>query len=600
MVHQTIIDVFQKNVEKLGQQPFIYHKQKAENSYTSVSWQQLSEMTREFAAGMIKIGMEPGDRLAMILFNCLEWIVADLGTFQAGGVDIPVYHTNTADQCIFIVNDAECKFVMVEDLVQLEKLVEKKSEIKHVEKIILVKGNIPKKQKDWVISYADLMGLGKRHQQELDGEISIVKKGITIDQMATIVYTSGTTGPPKGCMVSHENIVKVLGAIDEMHEIDAETNRSLLVLPLSHFYPRVSGYYFNLFKGIPLALGESIDTLAANLAEVRPTYFCCVPRILEKVYAKIQNTTEKGSVIQKAIFNWAMNVGKAKMRQQQTIGQRLSLGLSFQSLIADRLVFKKIRGRLGGELSFVVSAGAPLLAEVGEFVYCLGIKVIEFYGLSESLGGTMTTLDVCRYGTVGKPMPGFDVKLADDGEILIHGNNFMGYYNNPEKTNEVLKEGWCYTEDIGLFDDEGFLKVIDRKKDLIITSGGKNIAPQNLENTVISQISLVSNAMVYGDMKNYLTILLTLDPEAVKEFAEDRGLTTNNYEEILQSTEVNGYVQEQLNTVNSCLAKFETLKKFVILPREFSMEDGEITPTLKLKRKIVKNKFKHLMEALYQ
>jgi long-chain acyl-CoA synthetase len=444
------------------------------------------------------------------------------------------------------------------------------------------------------------MDLGNRHRQKLDSEITARKNSITTEKMATIVYTSGTTGPPKGCMISHENIVKVLASIDEMHNIDADTNLSLLVLPLSHFYPRVSGYYFNLFKGIPLALAESIDTFAENLVELKPTYFCCVPRILEKVYARIHNATEKGTAIQRMIFNWAMRVGRTKMQQEQTAGRQISLGLSFQSLIADRLVFKKIRDRLGGRLSFVVSAGAPLLAEVGEFVYCLGIKVIEFYGLSESLGGTMTTLDVCRYGTVGKPMPGFEVKLADDGEILIRGNNFMGYYNNPEKTKEVLKNNWCYTGDVGLFDDEGFLKIIDRKKDLIITSGGKNIAPQNLENIVISQISLVSNAMVYGDMKNYLTILLTLDPEAVKEFAEERGLISGNYEEILQHTKLTGYIQEQLDLVNSRLARFETLKKFVILPREFSMEDGEITPTLKLKRKAVKNKFKALMESLYQ
>ncbi|MFH1981033.1 MAG: AMP-binding protein [Pseudomonadota bacterium] len=269
-----------------------------------------------------------------------------------------------------------------------------------------------------------------------------------------------------------------------------------------------------------------------------------------------------------------------------------------QFRLAKALVFDKIRQRLGGRLDFAVSAGAPLSAEVGEFINALGIRVIEFYGLTETLGGTMTTLDACRYGTVGKAMPGFEVSLADDGEILLRGNNFMGYWNNPEKTAEVLVDGWCRTGDVGRWEN-GYLKITDRKKDLIITSGGKNISPQNLENLIINKIPLVSNAMVYGDAKNYLTVLLTLDPAALEAFAAARGLGFDTVADLTRHPDIRQAIQEAMDGVNAGLARYETLKKFEILHREFSLEAGEVTPTLKLRRAVVRDKYRDRMEALY-
>ena len=290
-----------------------------------------------------------------------------------------------------------------------------------------------------------------------------------------------------------------------------------MILPISHFYPRVSGYYYNLFNNIPFAIAESLDTLAANMLEVHPTYFTSVPRIFEKVYARITASASAGSPVKRLLFRWAVSVGRRRSRLLN--GHKpLPAALRLQFAVADALVFKKIRAALGGRLTFALSAGAPLSAEVGEFIHSVGIQVLEFYGLTETVGGTMTTFDACRYGTVGRSMPGFEVKIAPDGEILMRGNNFLGYHNRPDLTDQTIREGWCYTGDIGKWDEDGYLVITDRKKDLIITSGGKNISPANIEN-LLKQIPLVSMPMVYGDNKNYLTAIVTLDRAETEAFA---------------------------------------------------------------------------------
>jgi long-chain acyl-CoA synthetase len=370
-----------------------------------------------------------------------------------------------------------------------------------------------------------------------------------------------------------------------------------MILPLSHLYPRVSGYYYNIYKNIPLAIAESIDTLARNMVEVRPTYFTSVPRIFEKIYTRILSQAEKGSAVRRLIFRWALGVGRQRSRLLNA-HRPLSPALKLKFALADKLVFRKIRNALGGRLWFAVSAGAPLSAEVGEFIHSIGIDVLEFYALTETICGTMTTFEQCRFGTVGKPMPGTEVKLAPDGEILIRGNNFMGYYNKPELTADLITDGWCYTGDVGRWDEDAFLVISDRKKELIITSGGKNISPQNIEN-MLKRIYPISLAMVYGDNKKYLTALITLDQAETEALASEMGVSYRTFEELTQSREIRDLIQKGITEVNSKLARYETIKKFVILPREFSQEDGEITPTLKLKRKSIIRKYGNLLEALY-
>ncbi len=572
----------------------VKYKKDKDEPYVDVAWQELERLVFSFASGMIGLGMEAGDRLAILSFNRLEWIVADLGTMLAGGIVVPIYHTNTPDQCAYIIQDAGARFVVVEDTVQLAKVLTTIERLENLAHIILMRGETPAAAEK-VVSFGELLNRGEK--QDRSREFRNREKQVTLDDMATIVYTSGTTGPPKGCMISHRNIASVLESIHELIRIEPRTNLSLMILPISHLYPRVSGYYYNIFMNIPFAIAESLDTLGKNMLEARPTYFTSVPRIFEKLHDRIISTADKGSLLKRTIFNWAMKIGRERSRK---ISAHQAPGINFvlKFGIADRLVFRKIRDMLGGRIQFAVSAGAPLSADVGEFVQSLGIRVLEFYALTETITGTMTTFDESRFGTVGKPMPGCEVSLAEDGEILIRGNNFMGYYNRPDLTKELIKEGWVYTGDVGRWDGEGFLIITDRKKDLIITSGGKNIAPQLIEN-MLKRIPLVSLVMVYGDKRNYLTALITLDRTETAALAKERGWKSATYEELIRSPEINSEIGKGVDRVNQELARYETIKKFVILPREFTQEDGEITPTLKLKRKPICEKYRRLLDSMY-
>ena len=593
--YKTLVETFMEHARRFPDTTIIKYKKEKGGPYVDVSWHELKALVVSFARGLMQLGIRPGDRVAILSYNRLEWIVADLGTMLVGGVDVPIYHTNTAEQCAYIIGDSGARFAVVEDTTQLAKIFEGGEGVGTLSGIILIKGEPPEGQEK-VVSYRDLLdpAIHKDSRETFEEQID----GRTLDDLATIVYTSGTTGPPKGCMISHRNIAAVLDSIHQIFDIEPEANLSLMILPLSHLYPRVSGYYYNISANIPLAIGESLETLAQNMVEVRPTYFTSVPRIFEKVYDRIHHAAGKGSKLKRALFNWAVQVGRARSRTVLA-HESVSPFLAVKFRVADALVFGKIRNVLGGRLCFAVSAGAPLSAEVGEFIHSMGIQVFEFYALTETISGTMTTSEHCRFGTVGKPMPGTEVKLEPDGEILIRGNNFMGYYNKPELTEEVPKDGWCHTGDVGRWDSDGFLVITDRKKDLIITSGGKNISPQNIEN-LLKRIPCVSIPMVYGDGRNYLTALLTLDRAETTALAEEKGIAYTTYGELVTSPEITRIVQEGIDTINAGLARFETIKKFVIVPEEFSQEAGEITPTLKLRRKEVIRTYGHLLEALYE
>jgi long-chain acyl-CoA synthetase len=596
MTRETIAGLFLEQSASHPDDIIISHKEKPGGEYRDVAWKELLDMSLSFASGLLGLGFSPGERLGILSFNRLEWIVTDLGTLLIGGVDVPIYHTNTPDQCAYILQDAGVSCVVVENAAQLEKILRKKDTLPNLKHIILI-SDVPPPEKSGVIPFTELMETGKRERAGREEEILRRAGAVDPDDTATIVYTSGTTGPPKGCLLSHRNTLYVLESIHALIQIDNTRHRSLLILPLSHFYPRVSGYYYNLYQNIPLAVAESIDTLAADMAQVKPTFFCSVPRVFEKVYARIVSAAEKGSAVKRGLFRWAVSVGRMRSRAI-TAGRSPSFFTRLQYAVASALVFKKIKNVLGGRLEFAVSAGAPLSPEVGEFIHSIGVVVIEFYGLTETVGGTMTTFKEFRYGTVGKAMPGFEVTLASDGEILIRGNNFTGYHNMPELTNDVLKDGWCYTGDVGRWDDDGFLVITDRKKDLIITSGGKNVSPQNIENR-LKQIPLVANAIVIGDARNYLTALLTLDPEEARLFAAELGISPGTEEEIAGHPSVRDVIEKGVEASNADLARFETIKKFAILPRDFTQDTGEITPTLKLRRKVILERYADVIRSLY-
>jgi long-chain acyl-CoA synthetase len=572
----------------------IKYKQANGKPYGDLTWSALQGMVSSFAAGLIRLGLNPGDRVCILSFNRLEWIVADLGIMTAGGVNVPIYHTNTAEQCAYIMDDSGASIVVVENTEQLRKITGMNRRSASRPKIILIEGET---DDQGVITYASLIETGYMAMTELSQEIDKRKRRVKLDDLATIVYTSGTTGPPKGCMMSYRNICHVLSSIDSLIRIDTRESLCLMILPLSHFYPRISGYYYNIYKNVPLALAESIDALAKNISEVSPTYFCGVPRIFEKVYGKIAGTAEKGSRVQRLVFRWAVQAGRMRSRLINS-HKPISLLLKLECKVANRLVFNKIRIALGGKLEFAVSAGAPLSAEVGEFIHSIGVQVIEFYGLSETIGGTMTTFEECRYGTVGKAMPGFEVKLAPDGEILIKGNNFLGYHNRPDLTEESMQDGWFLTGDVGRWDDDGFLIITDRKKDLIITSGGKNISPQNIENSL--KISpYIEQAAVIGDNRNYLTALIVPAFLDLEKWALENGLRTVSRKDLINHAEVKALFDSEVRKHTMHLGRVEQIRKFILFDKEWSQETGELTPTLKLKRNVINKKLAKEIEAMY-
>ncbi|MDD5170006.1 MAG: long-chain fatty acid--CoA ligase [Syntrophales bacterium] len=572
----------------------IKYKRLKGGPYEDLTWSALQGMVSSFAAGLIRMGMNPGDRVCILAFNRIEWIVADLGIMTAGGVNVPIYHTNTAEQCAYIIDDSGATIVVVEDAEQLRKITGMKRTAATRLKIILMEGETDDPD---VVAYASLIEEGRRAAAELSPEIEQRKRSVKPGDLATIVYTSGTTGPPKGCMMSYRNISHVLSSIDRLIRIDAGKSLCLMILPLSHFYPRISGYYYNIFKNVPLALAESIDALARNMSEVRPTYFCGVPRLFEKVYGRIAGAAGKGPPMQRLVFRWAVRTGRRRSRLING-HQPLPLLLRLSWRLANRLVFNRIREALGGRLEFAVSAGAPLSAEVGEFIHSIGVQVIEFYGLSETIGGTMTTFEECRYGTVGKAMPGFEVKLAPDGEILIKGNNFLGYHNRPDLTEASLRDGWFITGDVGRWDDDGFLIITDRKKDLIITSGGKNISPQNIENS-LKMSPYIEQAAVIGDNRNYLTALIVPAFPDLERWALANGIATASRKELLGRPEVKALFASEVGKQTLHLGRVEQIRKFTLLDADWSQETDELTPTLKLRRSVINKKYAREIESMY-
>ena len=473
MPFNTISAMFAEQARENANDVIIRYRPRPGGDYVDLRWGQLEEKVVHFATALVARGFLPGDRLAILAFNRLEWLIADLGTLMIGGVDVPIYHNNTPEQCEYILNDSKARFVVVENETQLAKIQACNSNLVRLEHIIVMEEAGPDND-DRIIPWTILMQSGTTKAAEFDVERQERMETVRPQDLATVVYTAGTTVPPKGCMITHQNILFALASIDKMQSFTRPTDTSLLVLPLAHFYPRILGYYFNLYKNIPLALAESFDTLARDLVVTSPTYFCSVPQILEKMYAQIKKTGQKGSKIKQKLFNWAISRGHDHYRRVNVaIFEPMVNRILFS--IADHLVLRKIRAQFGGKLIFAVSAGAPLDAKTAEFIQSIGVKVIEFYGLAETLGGTMTTLNACRYGTVGTAMPGFEIKIVEDDQILIRGNHFRGYLNSPDLTRAIIQDGWCYTGDKGRWQD-GNLVVTNRKTDLVITSSGKHIS----------------------------------------------------------------------------------------------------------------------------
>ena len=567
-------------------------------SWRSMTWRQSGERVRAIAAGLLSLGIAREDCCGILANTRVEWLLIDLGILSAGAATTTVYPASSGDECAFILSDSGSRIVFVEDGAQLKKLVGLRSAMPGVERVILIEGGVEAKDQAWVMSLADLEGVGAAYLQEHPSAVDDATSGIESTHLATLIYTSGTTGQPKGVRLLQECWAYTADAIEAIHLWHAD-DVGYLWLPMAHSFGKVllAG---QIASGSVCAIDGRVNKIIDNLAVVRPTIMAAVPRIFEKVYNRIIEQAKQGGIKQR-VFEWALGVGKQVSKVRQ-LGKEPSGVLAVEWLVADRLVFSKVRARFGGRLRFFVSGSAPLSRDIAEFFHACGILILEGYGLTESSAGSvLNRLTRYSFGSVGLPMPGTELRLApEDNEILLRSPGVMqGYHNQPEQTAEVLTpDGWLKTGDIGELDRKGFLRITDRKKDLIKMSGGKYVAPQLVESALKAACPYVSQVIVHGDGRNFVSALVTLVEEAMMKWARRQGLT-KGYSELVKSEEATALITPFIAQANRKLSKWEHIKQFAILPKDLTIDDGELTPSLKVKRKVVEQKYRTVLDQMY-
>ncbi len=565
-------------------------RRKEGDVYQDISWDQLAEGIHAFGRGLVALGVRPGDRVAIMAPNSPEWVYSDLGAMACRAVSVPVYHTEGIPAVTHIVNDSQSRVLFIHTPLVAEELIPHLEEMPRLEQIVLLESHF---------EHSAIMS----HKQFLEAAEGIDPGNLEAlltqgegDELASLVYTSGTTGPPKGVMLSHQNFLSNVEACVGMFDIGPD-DQSLSFLPLSHVFERMAGYYLVLYQGGVIAYAENLERLPVNLAEVQPTMLISVPRLYEKMYARIMERVLDGPWLSKQLFFSGLKAGKALVKAELE-GRQPSFWLRLASSAARKIVFSKLRDRLGGRLRFFVSGGAPLARELAEFYFAAGLPIYEGYGLTETSPVIAANCPrAVRFGTVGRAIPGTRVKIAADGEILASGPGVSkGYWNRPEETEHAFGAGWFKTGDVGQIDEEGFLSITDRKKDLIVTASGENIAPQNLEN-LFKTNKYLANALVYGDQKPFLTALLVPNLENLEKFAHQEKIDYLNHCDLVNHPQVLALIRQQIDGLQKELPSFQRIKRFTLLSADFGKE--MLTPTLKLRRKIVKQMFHEQLEGMY-
>ncbi|MDD5543241.1 MAG: long-chain fatty acid--CoA ligase [Acidobacteriia bacterium] len=569
---------------------------KSEGAYHALSTQEVRQAVEEFALGLMELGVVAGDRVALLSENRPGWAIADYAILGIGAVNVPIYPTLPPKQIQYILEDCGAKALIVSTGGQLEKAQEIRGSLPGLTSWVILDELVPSDTR--IKTYSQVCAVGGERRRREPNLFLEKSKAVKSEDLASLIYTSGTTGNPKGVMLSHKNIASNIRWCGDLVDLSSK-DIALCLLPLCHVYERVLDYVYFYF-GVSIAYAESFDAVGVNLTEVRPTVMACVPRLYEKVYIRMQETAAQGSSLKKKIFRWAVATGREWGRL--TLAHKpVGAWLQRKYHLADHLVFSKLRARMGGRLRFFISGGAPLAKELAEFFYAAGIMILEGYGLSETSPViTMNRLDHFKFGTVGLPIPHVEMKLAPDGEILTRSDCVMlGYYHRPAETTEAMAGGWFHTGDIGLLDDEGFLRITDRKKDIIVTSGGKNVAPQNIEN-LLKTCNVVQNIMVVGNRRNFISALVVPNFEKIEAFARSAGLTFQTRAQLIESPEIQNYVFREITAATTDLAPFERIKKIALLPEDFTVASGELTPTLKVKRNVVEERYKSVIDQMYQ
>jgi len=584
---KTLADLLPLAVDKHGDLVAQRHKDPASDAWVDTSYRELGAVVKEVSLGLQSLGIEHGDKVGILSNTRPEWTYSDFGILTAGATVVPIYQTNSPEECDYVLRHSESRAVILEDAEQLEKIREIRADLPKLEHVI----SMEPVEGDDVIGLDELRERGRAGS---DDDFRARIAGVGGADVATYIYTSGTTGPPKGCIIDHQNWRDMLDMV-ETQNVLMEQEVAYLFLPLAHAFARLI-QLGSIDVGATIVYWERDPAkIIANLIEVKPTYFPSVPRMFEKIYAMAVGAAED-----KAQLEQAIQLGK-QVRQMQERGEEVPAELQTAFDQADQALFQNVRNLFGGQIKQAVTGAAPIAPEILEFFYACGVLVLEGWGMTEtSTAATCNTAEAYRFGSVGKPFPGVEIKIAGDGEILARGPNiFRGYYKNQDATSETIVDGWLHTGDIGRLDEDGFLYITGRKKDIIITAGGKNITPANLENG-LKQNQYISQAVVHGDRRPYLTALITLDPEAIVPWAQQQGIEDTDMAALAQNEKVRALVQEAVDTVNSKVARVEEVKKFTILPHDLTQETGELTPTLKVKRNVVYEKYAGELDALYK
>ncbi len=587
MKYSNVLSQFAENAQHLNAK--VCFRFKSKGQWKNLHWAQAKEAVEKLASALEAKGIKTGDKVAIFSATRYEWSLADLAILSLGAVTVPIYHSTLASEAQFILNHSEASILFVENKQQLKKIELIRKDLPHLREVILIEGNDPK-----ATSFSKLL------QGEAADALSLAVRAerIELQSIATIVYTSGTTGKPKGVVLTHQNLASEIDALKEIFVFPSHYE-ALLFLPLAHIFARAFQFY-QLCSGFIQVYAESIDKLLENISEIRPHFIACVPRIFEKIHSKILNDVHSSSALKKKLFHWAVKVGGEVSRKKRA-QKFISPVLGAQYLVAKNLVFSKLHKKLGGRIHFFLSGGAPLSAEVAEFFHAADILILEGYGLTE----TTAAINVNRpghykFGTVGPLVNHAIEKLGPDGEILVKGDLvFKEYYHDEKATKEAFTpDGFFHTGDIGIFDEEGFLKITDRKKDIIVTAAGKNVAPQYIEN-LIKMDSLISQVMVHGDRRKFLSALITLNLDEVQKIAQNHKIETKDDTELLKHPKIHELVRKRIEEKNKQLPSYETIKRFAILEQDFTIEGGELTPTLKVKRKLITERYKDILDSFY-
>ncbi len=587
-IYELFKTVCQQNPDKVA------YRYKEGSDWKGVTWKENQETCKGISKGLMALGVKKDEKVNILCSPRLEWIQIDISTVSIGAVIVGIYASNLADDCAYIINHSDAVVLFVENQKQLDKIKEVRENLPDLKHIVIIEGEPT--GVEGVITWQEFLSKGT---QVADEEFFARASELRSGDVASLVYTSGTTGTPRGAMLTHENLVFTSWSALESLTIEPHYE-TFLYLPLSHVFARII-VYVCLRAALTVNIGESREKIVENMQDVKPHFFATAPRLYERAYIGIIAKSHDAGGAKNKIFKWALNVGYKVSKLQQD-KKPVTGPLAVKHKLANKLVYSKIQALFGNNLVFAISGAAPLNKAIAEFFHALGILILEGIGMTENTSFTnVNRFDNNKFGTVGQPGPEIEQKIAADGEVMFRGKNVMrGYYKDPEETAETIdKEGWLHTGDIGEIDEDGFLRITDRKKDILVTSGGKNVAPQRIEK-IMRTSRYIDQVVVYGDRKKYLTGVVALDREQVEEWATKHGIDFANWEELAKHPKVVELIDREVQDKNKLLASFETLKKTIIAPNEFTVDSGEMTASLKVKRKVVTENYREQLDGLYE